>query len=1066
MQETPAVVTYRHDGTDRIYAFVKGCNDHLDVNFWDGVDQWLWARQGVPTLDARLANASSALTSWQFNGIEQQHLHVFVRTQDGRLAEQIWNPTNAHPLGVGWHWQDHGLPASGVVAVDGPDAIAYRRQSSGSLQDVYDRIDVFLRGSDGRLYRKGWDARRGTWQWQNHGQPATGLSIRSRPGSISYVHQGTKRIYVFVEGSDGRLWVNFSENTQVQAPWHWADLGRPANIPVRGRPQAITYMHAGSERIYVFMRASDEHLYTCYWNGRDRWEWANLGHPGGNTGVASDAAVVRYSWDGTDRMYVFVRGSDGHLYTCYWNGVDQWLWAGLGTPTPNGVKVSSSPGVVPFHWDGTNRLYVFVGGSDDHLHLCYWNGVDQWLWRDQGASPVGVAITGIERTQAIQFFRPGLAPCPDRPGTAGRCPDNDIALVAEKATVLRIYTGVCGSINPAITHLTGTLEIRPAGTTTWEVLPPINGPISPRSSTNIDRGQADDTLNFRIPAIRCRGELEIRTTVFDADRPNDRSRRSVPVRETLSFGLVLPLKIRLIRIRYQNASRNMNVPAPTLADFMNTVQFVLRTYPIPDVQVVSDSEELYDGDFTNLFDDMNPMGARGTTGPIFSIIDRIKEAEMGSFSSRVKYYALFPGPPANQSGASGWGVAPDRAAGEANLGWVMAQEIGHTCNRPHAPCGVPDPDPNYPNYDPARPASIGEYGFDIVSGEVKDPQTYRDFMSYCGPQWVSPYTYEALAGSCFLPVETPAPSSLTGIERTLRELLQLSITIQKDNKVVLREAPFPVKLPSGSLGEPPGEKTRYSVALYGPDDVILESQSLRLPFPHLEPPDEARHFTVLLPWHPNARELAIKKDDRVLHRFEIAVEAPQVSIERPAGGETLKGRQKVSWKTRDAGKRPTYMLRYSADGGESWRFVAGNLKVTHVTVDLDTLPSGEHCLFQVLASAGLRTGFATSARFRVPERPAQLLIASPQDGDSIEEGASVYLFGAAFLPGGATANPDHLRWSSDREGALGVGSQVIVQRLPAGEHRITLESDLPGVKPVSVRVMVKVRAPAAEATPT
>jgi hypothetical protein len=1056
MQDAPAAVAYDHEGTDRIYTFITACNGHLDVNFWNGVDRWLWARQGAPALDARLADAASALTSWQFYGFEQRFLHVLANTQDGRLAEHFWSPTSAHPRGAGWHWLDHGRPAPGVAAIDGPDAIAFRRQSRGSLHDTYDRIDVFVHGSDGRLYRSGWDARRDSWQWQNHGQPAAGVTVRSRSGSISYVHDGTRRIYAFVEGSDGRLWVNYSDNTEVQAPWRWADLGRPPNVPIRGRPAAMTFVHEGRERIYVFVRGTSEHLYACHWNGVDRWEWADLGHPAGRIGVAGDAAVVPYVWDGTHRMYVFVRGSDGHLHTCYWNGVDRWIWADLGSPTPPGVTVTSSPGVVPFRYDGADRLYAFARGSDGHLHLCYWNGRDQWLWRDQGASPPGLTVTGIERTQAIQFFRPGLTPCPDRPGTPGRCPDNDVALVAEKATILRIYPDVCGAAEPAITGLTGTLEIRPAGTPTWEIVPPVNGPISPRPSADIDRGEPDHTLNFRIPAIRCRGQLETRVTVFDADRSSDGSRRSTPVLTTLAFGLVIPLKVRVIRIRYRNAARGMDLPAPTLSDFMNTVQFTLRTYPIPDVQVVGDSEELYDGDFTSLFDDGNPMGARGTTGPIFSIIDRVKDAELGTLGSRVKYYALFPAAPVNQSGATGWGVSPDRAAGEVNADWVMAQELGHTCGLAHAPCGVPDPDPNYPPYDPARPASIGEYGVDIVSGAVKDPATYRDFMSYCGPRWVSPYTYESLARSCFLPIHaSPAPSG-DGQTAMRRECVRLPITIRQDDEVVLRDAPFLVVPPRpGLLGEPVGERTRYRVVLYGRDDGILESQVLHLPYPRLERGDGATHFTAMLPWHADATALAIRKDDRVLYRMEVAPAAPRVSIERPAGGETLTGHHEVSWTISGVAERPSCLLRYSADGGESWRFVAGPLDTTSVTVDLDGLPAGERCLFQLLATAGFRTGTATSEPFRVPDRPPRLLIASPRDGDRIAPASSVYLFGAAFVPGGATANPDRLRWSSSRDGALGAGSQVIVQRLSPGEHRITLESDLSNVKPASVRLLVE-----------
>jgi hypothetical protein len=277
---------------------------------------------------------------------------------------------------------------------------------------------------------------------------------------------------------------------------------------------------------------------------------------------------------------------------------------------------------------------------------------------------------------------------------------------------------------------------------------------------------------------------------------------------------------------------------------------------------------------------------------------------------------------------------------------------------------------------------------------------------------------------------------------------------------MLGGVPFPVApLRTGPIAEPKGEQTRYSVALYGPKDAMIESQALRLPVPHLERADDARHFTALLPWNPSATALVVKKDDRVLKRFRIAAKAPVVSLERPARGQTLQGRYKLSWKAGGAGA--SYTVRYSPDGGESWRYVAGNLKGTSVSVDLDALPGGERCLFQVLAHAGLRTSTATSAEFRVPQRPAQLLIASPRNGENLDEGSSVYLFGAAFLPGGAMASPDHLQWSSDRDGALGAGSQVMVQTLSAGEHRITLQSDAAGVKPVSVRIMVRAKTRAA-----
>ena len=84
----------------------------------------------------------------------------------------------------------------------------------------------------------------------------------------------------------------------------------------------------------------------------------------------------------------------------------------------------------------------------------------------------------------------------------------------------------------------------------------------------------------------------------------------------------------------------------------------------------------------------------------------------------------------------------------------MAHELGHACGRPHAPCGTPG-DPTYPAYEPYDPAgtptaSIGEYGLDISTGFIFSPATFKDFMSYCGPRWVSLHNYGRLTNNASL----------------------------------------------------------------------------------------------------------------------------------------------------------------------------------------------------------------------------------------------------------------------------------------------------------------------------
>ena len=83
----------------------------------------------------------------------------------------------------------------------------------------------------------------------------------------------------------------------------------------------------------------------------------------------------------------------------------------------------------------------------------------------------------------------------------------------------------------------------------------------------------------------------------------------------------------------------------------------------------------------------------------------------------------------------------------------MAHELGSRawpCARTGAGLGAGDMgDPNYPAYEPYdtpanRRASIGEYGCDVTNGTIYPPGNARDFMSYCGPRWISLYHMQRL----------------------------------------------------------------------------------------------------------------------------------------------------------------------------------------------------------------------------------------------------------------------------------------------------------------------------------
>lgn len=73
---------------------------------------------------------------------------------------------------------------------------------------------------------------------------------------------------------------------------------------------------------------------------------------------------------------------------------------------------------------------------------------------------------------------------------------------------------------------------------------------------------------------------------------------------------------------------------------------------------------------------------------------------------------------------------------------TMAHELAHAHGRGHAPCGAPaGVDEDFPYGS----GGIGVWGYDIIQKKLINPgNRFRDFMTYCGPEWVSDYTYRSL----------------------------------------------------------------------------------------------------------------------------------------------------------------------------------------------------------------------------------------------------------------------------------------------------------------------------------
>lgn len=108
------------------------------------------------------------------------------------------------------------------------------------------------------------------------------------------------------------------------------------------------------------------------------------------------------------------------------------------------------------------------------------------------------------------------------------------------------------------------------------------------------------------------------------------------------------------------------------------------------------------------------------------------------------YYGYFD--PAFRRGLvfDGLGNQPGRAAVGINnqvssedIDGVLAHELGHNFNRPHAPCNLNEFDLEYPY----ESGAIGSYGTDPGYTRIFNPEL-KDLMGYCGFDHVSDHNYE------------------------------------------------------------------------------------------------------------------------------------------------------------------------------------------------------------------------------------------------------------------------------------------------------------------------------------
>ncbi|GAA1861761.1 IPT/TIG domain-containing protein [Asanoa iriomotensis] len=683
-----------------------------------------------------------------------------------------------------------------------------------------------------------------------------------------------------------------------------------------------------------------------------------------------------------------------------------------------------------------------------------------------------LVISGIEVTQAIQHFQ-SYAHLTD---AADRGPDNSLVLAAGKAAFVRVYPqsvrdpafnqGILGQIDGSLTverlGANGVWQPVPDVTPTGAPLFVTTGarPVTFRASDTYDdrRRNLPRSLNWIIPAGVMTGRLRIGVAVRTGEELCGRP----PVTGAVEVStIVRQLRIAVVRVGYDGppsatspaGTPAITVAAPPLGNVNATAGYTLATYPVDAQLTVRDAGT---ATATLPLDDpvTTPGGCTPNWGSLLSLVQTARTND-GNQPGFFYYGLIGSGTPVGMV----IGCEGSTAAGFDGNGTTLAHELGHALGRPHAPCGnVGAFDAGYPFYEPhdAAPpvppalrasASIGEYGLDIRSGTIMHPATNHDFMSYCGPRWVSIRGHDLSANAPLLGAPAPTAVAMEGAamagDAGPVDVVSVIGQFGGDGRLHIESV---ARVTTHT--DLPGWLTHEAVAeLLDDAGTVLSSARVRVRSTTAAcgcsgaagaaGPSDAEPgpsvFQAFLPPAPEAVVLRVRvgddrHDERRARAFPPRVAVTSSTVERDG--------VRLTWSAELApDATPEVWIQAAERGRDRWRGVTVDAGDGAATIPLSALPAGRTRL-RVLLHDGFSTAQATGPVIDLPAREPTVSIVHPPDGAVVDPDAP----GLAWAATLDTAEP--VTWLLDGA-TIGTGVQLPLPALAPGAAH-TLEARVAG----------------------
>lgn len=670
-----------------------------------------------------------------------------------------------------------------------------------------------------------------------------------------------------------------------------------------------------------------------------------------------------------------------------------------------------------------------------------------------------VELIGLEVNQSVQDWT------------------NSVPLVADKPTIVRAHVETLDDVQ---VRAVGRLHGERAGVELPDSpLLPLNpgGAVLAGPDAVSQRAELDATLNFALPPEWRSGDVTLRLELVGGGVVCS---EATPPAETcsaeVSFQTVATPSLRMVEVIYEDAGGDEQTVS--IAERDEQAARIATVMPVPTVDYVNAElirrlvEPDTEGGRERFLSDVNEalLTARSNDG----LNDLYLGVLQGSMPNSAGGRAA--GIPAN---AASWfmsGTGDVDAFGYArNRG---AHEVGHAIGERHAAgadgitlCsddqsagrgaveypfietvgGV-----DVPALGPLGDRNTEVWGVDprfVIDGSnddlaIIDPNTTFALMGYCGSndatsqgRWIDAFYLPRFLDHINAIDWTEGPDPDDGFWGFFRGLWPLD-----DPQADVEFRPFLVNAPGVvPAGMPEGdyvlelrdvagevlEQVAFAPAVSETDRAEDGSEGTTFAMfvvPVADPPD----FATAVVRDPDGAEIGV---------IHASANAPTVSVTSPIAGESFTGETvTASWTAGDTdGDDLSYTVLYSADGGTTWTTVAVDHPSTTIDIDRQEIAGSVNARIRVIASDGTRSASAESEMFTVGNNAPALSIRTPSDGQLFTGVQSVFFQASAVDAEDGRLDGASIAWSSDRDGFLGTGEEVVVlaSDLSEGVHSVT-----------------------------